>query len=106
MIGITIEEACRMRGYRQQDLAIELGFCDSLISKIKNGTQPITEDVQDKFKKHFKGFELKGGSIRWKDKYNALKVRYDALELRFKELEKEQKAMKKRLKVLKKFSEE
>ena len=55
---VTVPEILSKFGITQSTLAQRMEVSDGLISKIKNGASPITEEVQEKFQSVFKGYVL------------------------------------------------
>lgn len=63
---ITLKDFLKERSMTLQDLASELGLSISLLSKIKNGVEPISKNTSDIFHKHYKNYKLIGGKEKWK----------------------------------------
>ena len=63
---ITLKDFLKERGMTLTDLASELDVSISLLSKIKNGIEPISNNTSDVFEKHYKGYKLIGGKEKWK----------------------------------------
>jgi len=63
---ITIKEFLKEQRLTLSELAEELGLSISLLSKIKNGIEPITKNTRDIFHEHFKEYKLIGGKEKWK----------------------------------------
>lgn len=63
---ITLKDFLKERSMTLQDLASELGLSISLLSKIKNGVEPISKNTSDIFHKHYKDYKLIGGKEKWK----------------------------------------
>ena len=55
---VTVSEILSKFGITQSTLAQRMEVSDGLISKIKTGASPITEEVQEKFQNAFKGYIL------------------------------------------------
>jgi len=55
---ITVPEILSKFGITQSTLAQRMEVSDGLISKIKTGASPISEEVQEKFQSVFKGYVL------------------------------------------------
>ena len=55
---ITVQEILSKFGITQSTLAQRMEVSNGLISKIKSGDSPITEEVQEKFQKAFEGYVL------------------------------------------------
>ena len=55
---ITVPEILSKFGITQSTLAQRMEVSNGLISKIKSGDSPITEEVQEKFQKAFEGYVL------------------------------------------------
>lgn len=55
---VTVPEILSKFGITQSTLAQRMEVSDGLISKIKTGASPITEEVQEKFQNVFKGYVL------------------------------------------------
>ena len=63
---ITLKDFLKEHSMTLQDLAGELGLSISLLSKIKNGIEPISKNTSDIFHKHYKNYKLIGGKEKWK----------------------------------------
>lgn len=63
---ITIKEFLEEQRLTLSELAEELGLSISLLSKIKNGIEPISKNTRDIFHEHFKEYKLIGGKEKWK----------------------------------------
>ena len=61
---VTVEEITKKFGLTQTSLAAKIGVHSSLITKIKTGDSPVTEDVQEKFQKEFPDFVLVNDQYR------------------------------------------
>ena len=63
---ITLKDFLKEKSMTLQELAGELGLSISLLSKIKNGIEPISKNTSDIFHKHYKNYKLIGGKEKWK----------------------------------------
>lgn len=63
---ITLKDFLQEKSMTLQELAGELGLSISLLSKIKNGIEPISKNTSDVFHKHYKNYKLIGGKEKWK----------------------------------------
>ena len=63
---ITLKDFLKEKSMTLQELAGELGLSISLLSKIKNGIEPISKNTSDVFHKHYKNYKLIGGKEKWK----------------------------------------
>ena len=63
---ITLKDFLKEHSMTLQALAGELGLSISLLSKIKNGIEPISKNTSDIFHKHYKNYKLIGGKEKWK----------------------------------------
>lgn len=63
---ITLKDFLKENSMTLQELAGELGLSISLLSKIKNGIEPISKNTSDVFHKHYKNYKLIGGKEKWK----------------------------------------
>lgn len=87
MIKITMKEALKSRGWKQDKMAEELCCSVSQVSKIKNGNILITRNFQEKFQSVFPGYVLVNDVINWKERYMALLEKYEILRRKFTEME-------------------
>lgn len=69
MEEITIKEVCQLFGYTLTSLAAEMGCSISLLSKVQNAKEGISDNTQEKFQKVFPDFKLVNGTYRYKDLY-------------------------------------
>lgn len=63
---INLKDFLKEKSMTLQELAGELGLSISLLSKIKNGIEPISKNTSDVFHKHYKNYKLIGGKEKWK----------------------------------------
>lgn len=69
MEEITVKEICNLFGYTLTSLAAEMGFSISLLSKIQNAKENISDAVQEKFQELFPEFKLVNGTYKYKNLY-------------------------------------
>ena len=69
MQEITVKEICQSFGYNLTSLAIKVGCSISLLSKVQNAKENISDNLQEKFQKVFPEFKLVNGTYKYKDLY-------------------------------------
>lgn len=96
---ITIEALLKQRGIKLGDLALELGVSISLLSKIKNRRECITNETQQKFQEKYPNYELVNGMVKWKMLYGEVVRKnfalQDIISDQIKEIEKLQSKLEK-----------
>ena len=69
MQEITVKEICQSFGYSLTSLAAEIGCSISLLSKVQNAKENISDNLQEKFQKVFPEYKLVNGTYKYKDLY-------------------------------------
>lgn len=69
MQEFTIDRVLEEENITLTYLAYKVGCSVSLLSKIKNGNEVITDNIQEKFNKVYPEYHLVGGKQKWKEKY-------------------------------------
>lgn len=99
MQEITMDKALKLKGWNQTMMAAELNCSVSLISKLKNGKERITNSFQEKFQMIFNGYVLVNGVDSWKEKYidkcNEIKLLNEKYELLMAEFKNQYEMIKK-----------
>ena len=71
MEQMTVDDILKAKGWKLEQLANELGVSISLISKIKNGVSPLTNDVRSRFEEKLPQWKVVDSSIHWKELFQS-----------------------------------
>ena len=70
MNSITIDQVLKNESMTLSQLSEKVGIKISLLSKIKNGGNPITTTTQNKWRETYPNTYLVNGYIKWRELYN------------------------------------